>query len=284
MVTGMKELRGQMKRKAFIFFSTMLLLACSVGVCGCSRVASSQLPESSDETTVTSSETTETTAEETGASKFSPEGLWRHTNCHSGIPSTLEIKNADEEGFDFHLDIFYFANSDMVEGRALFTSDSKAVFPKGEDDPIAEPAGSICFEFDGDTVKVTGEGRYASGAGAIVHLSGDYTLGEPVYANANIVEETFSETELNDLRSILTEEEYDLFIEDTKEGAIIVDNITLDDGSSARRVTSLFPGIAGSKGYSLIITDDGRTYYKNCAGEFVTNDKSYSGDEMPESI
>ena len=299
----MKERYRMMKRYSKIC-SVALTMAILTGICGCNdntqtdnstttvqmtKEQSSSITETAieEESTVEeiSKETSSTVTEETffaeATSDLRPEDKWDHTNCHSGVPSTIEFTNADETGFDFHMEIYYFANSAVVDGRAVFISENEAAYPQTVDGD-AVPGGFIYFTFDGETVHVQGDGIYGEGAGALPHLSGDYTTDEPEYLNADIVAQTYSEHELSNISSVLTEEENKLFIEDTQSGLIIISDITLDDGSTGRYIKSMFPGIADMKGYQLIITDDGMIYYQNCTGTFATNDETYTEKELPE--
>jgi len=244
--------------------------------------------ETTEETTTSAtaeaSSVTDATAETTEEIVFTtyPEGRWNKTECHSCCCATVEITNADEEGFDFSGQFCTFAKYGEMEGRAVYISDTTAVWPPLDDDPdpVSTPSGYIYFEFDDQGLHITTEGNIDVGPGP--SHSGYFIQGDPHYINDEYIAETFSEDELSVMSEILTQEQYeDEFTVDINRTQMITSDIELEDGRTGRLIHGFAPGDALDVGFDMLITDDGIIYYLNITGTFATNDESYEGTELP---
>ena len=51
---------------------------------------------------------------------------------------------------------------------------------------------------------------------------------------------------------------------------------------AARLITCTVPTMGGSMGYEMILTDEGKIYFKHEKGIFVTNDDKYEDLILPE--
>ena len=259
---------------------TAVLLTSAVMFTGCGYRNTAQ-EETTTVATTEDSSVTEATAETTEEIEFTidPEGQWNKTECHSCCNATVEITNADDEGFDFSGQFCTFAKYDELEGRAVYISDTTAVWPQ-DDDPVATPAGYIYFEFDDQGLHITTEGNIDVGPGP--SHSGYFIQGDPHYINDEYIAETFSEDELSVMSEILTQEQYeDEFTVDINRTVMITSDIELEDGRTGRLIHGFVPGDASAAGFDMLITDDGIIYYLNITGTFATNDGSYEGTELP---
>jgi len=276
-----------------IKISTILLIA-AIALAGCgnndTEATTSTYMSETEETTVTvedinthsdPSETESTVAVEDINMDTYPNGTWNKTECHSCCCATVEITNADEEGFDFSGQFCTFAKYGEMEGRAVYISDTTAVWPHDDDpDPVATPSGYIYFEFDDQGLHITTEGNIDVGPGP--SHSGYFIQGDPHYINDEYIAETFSEDELSVMSEILTQEQYeDEFTVDINRTQMISSDIELEDGRTGRLIHGFVPGDALNAGFDMLITDDGIIYYLNITGTFATNDGSYEGTELP---
>ena len=195
------------------------------------------------------------------------EGEWQRTYVHSSLCGSFTISNADAEGFDFEGEFYYYANSGSTAGRALFISETEAVY----DDINDFGNGNIYFSFEEDVLNVTTDG-FVSGMGMNVFVLGIYTKGEPEYTNANVFENTFSEEEIEEIKNLLGEDYEGLFVNDTECGAVTAEEIVLTDSRKARMIRAVIPGMYGFMGYRMIIAEDGMIYFLHEGGTFLTND------------
>ncbi|MBO4346173.1 MAG: hypothetical protein J5840_00890 [Lachnospiraceae bacterium] len=228
-----------------------------------------ELPSDNTDITVSDDTTGTTDSIETDIPKDYSfyEGEWQRTDVHSSLCGSFAISNADEEGFDFEGEFYFYANSGNSAGRAVFTSDNEAVYEDIND----FGNGKIYFSFEEDMLNVTKDG-FVSGMGMNVFVIGLYTKGEPEYTNANVFEETFSEEELEVMKDLLGEDYEELFVNDTECGAVTTEEIVLTDSRNARMIRSVIPGMYGFMGYRMIIAEDGMIYFLHDRGTFVTND------------
>ena len=195
------------------------------------------------------------------------EGRWERTFVHSSLNGQFTISNADEEGFDFVGEFFYYSHSGDSAGRAVFTSENEAVF----EDKSELGEGYIYFTFEEDMLTVTTEG-FISGMGMNVSVPGYYTKGEPEYTNANVIENTFSEEDLELIKSLLGEDYEDIFVNDSECGSVVSDETVLTDGRKARFIGCIVPTMYGWMGYRMIITEDEMIYFLHERDIFKTND------------
>lgn len=172
---------------------------------------------------------------------------WQRTNVHSGHSASFNISALSETGFDFSIEAYYFANTGELDGHADYVADNCAL------SYIEDVDQYIVFIFDEESLIIctTGEaGDY--GLGSNVYVYGNYTDGQPVYLNAQIMEETFTAEQIETIKNQLTSEQYNQFKSATKNGAVSV----TEDGAS-KTIEANTPGILGcGYGYTIIITDD----------------------------
>lgn len=153
----------------------------------------------------------------------------------------------------------YLENSqalDLVEW-VLFDEHTEKVYEREVDrlydraDEIDEEYIAFIFENQEMTVLATASSEHL-GFGMNVSMDGEYTQDEPVYTNANILNETFTEEELSVLQTNIPEEYYnDFFLFATTSG--VVTDTKLDNGD---RIIEAFVPTMGGYGYVLTITNE----------------------------
>lgn len=178
---------------------------------------------------------------------------WNRTDVHSSHSAVLDIKSVDETGFVFHLEAFYYYHSGTVEGKAYFVSENCAVFRLEEIETSLpeEKYEYVVFVFKNDGVMVYASGNSAElGLGMNVYVEGSYIEGEPIYTNAGILEETYTEAQLAFLKDKLPADYYDNLIFATEFGGVgVID----EDG---KKVVSVMVPTAGQYGYVATIIDE----------------------------
>ena len=251
--------------------TTSLILTASLMLSACSTSTAPEATVTTTEVTAetTLEETTTVTTTETTLSLTSYEGEWHRTNIHSGLEGTITISKMDDKGFYFSGDFQRFGNTGTItDFRADFISENKAEYRNGTEGD-SESAVAVIFTLDNGEVTVDVDGDFNGlGLGMGVTIDGTYTKDEPVYTNANIVAETFSEEELKALKELLGDKYEEPFLNDTEAGSLTVSQTTLADKSKGRLINVFVPGLADFMGYDLIITDDGKIYYKHVTGTF----------------
>ena len=284
------------QKPAIITASGIMIMSVLTGLCGCNNVTSFDIKASSAETskTVEINEATQNTAKEVESESQNEteiiekdagtsdvfEGEWHRTNTHSSTYGTITISNVSDDGFDFAGYFQSYGNMGQEEGRALFTEENVAVFTQ-EATEYSEEA-YIYFTINGSDLEILSEGNL-TGMGNHVFADGTYTTGEPIYSNANVLAETFTDDELQAMKDMLSEDDYtNGFIDNTENGIVTSEQVTMYDGTSAKHVNSFFPGLANFVGYDLLITEDGKIYYLHVDRGFSTNDPNFLGEEMPE--
>ena len=224
--------------------------------------------------TTTATATSETSAAD-GILDEGFKGEWQRTNIHSAYPAYLTITDVEGNSFHFSLCAYNFTNSEDIEGDAYFVSENEAVYSEDNGDK------SLYFTLDDEGLHLTSEDPYIWRAGNGAYPEGDYTTDEPDFTNANALEETYSQEELDTISSIFPEDKYNYyFLTVTNNGIITVEDVVLDDGTAARHIDCRFQG----DGYSAVITEDGMIYISSQAAvspSVITNDLDYSGDELP---
>ena len=224
-------------------------------------------------------------------------GVWHRTNCHSAIAGTIAMDKIEKEthggikGTFIHFkgEFIRGGNLGNIEGEALFINENEAVYTSWEalEDPNLEYDTYLIFNIDDSGLHVSLQGENDRlGFGQGVSATGDYITDEPVYTNTNIVEETFSEEELGRIKELLGEQIYnDEFIYVTSGGVVFDETVILADEKEARYIEAFIPGVG--IGYDMLITEDGRIYYKPTGAEkdgfaVITDDPEYEGTQLPE--
>ena len=217
-------------------------------------------------------------------------GEWNRTNVPTYYYGHMDISNQDETGFQVVGDCMWFSHSGVIEGKAYFVTKDIAVYRfyneyASEDNyqGYGNEYEYIVFEktANGLFVYATGSGG-AIGAGANCFVEGEYVSGDPVYTNANILKETYTDEQLAAIEKLVGDELYeDIFVITTENGQIECKSCQLEDESLGTFYSAYIPGIADYNYYSLIICDNGDIYCEiGPDGEFYTNVDNAA--EMPE--
>lgn len=190
-------------------------------------------------------------------------GEWNRTNVISGFYGKVMISNEDAEGFDFTGEFYYYSHSGEIAGRAYFVTEDIAIY-QYEDEFQSEDAEAefIAFVKTGDGMQIKATGSSSDlGFGMNVFGDGEYTIGEPVYTNENILAETFSKDEISQIEQLLGEEWYnDYFVLPVEEGMVNASDCVLADGSEAVFYDVFWPTMGGYE-FSMLIGEDGSIYY-----------------------
>ncbi len=181
------------------------------------------------------------------------EGTWNRTNVHSGHSAEIVVSKADEDGFWFSVEAYYYSHSgSWDDGRAYFVTDSFAVAEYVSDILDEKQYAAFLLTDEGMTVKATGSSAEL-GFGMNVSVWGDYTKGEPVYTNAGILEELFTDEDLKVIKDMLPAAYYeDYFLFATENGVV---NET--EGEDGGRTIEVFVPTMGGYGYTLRISKTG---------------------------
>lgn len=252
-----------------------LILTASL-MAGCSGNASSTSETAiSSETTVT----TEASSEETGVLDPGFEDLWSRTDVDSSLWAQLNISEIDGNTMHVTGTFQYYYHLGDIDAYASFVSENEAVISQQDLDPAAAP-GYIHLVLNGDTLTVTSEDWFF-GMGEGVTVDGIYTDSNPVYNNATVLEDTFSEEELSDIQELIDDENTyeDQFRTPTVIGIVTDEEVLLDNGTSARHISCTVP--TGSEGYDILITGS-RIYIDLHQGQIYTDDAGFTGDVLPE--
>lgn len=187
---------------------------------------------------------------------INPEGTWNRTNVCSGYWGTLTVSQATDEGFFVEGKLGYYSNSGGFWRKAYYVADNLAIvkFDPYIDD--LEPQ-YMAFFLQEDSLKVTASyGSRGLGLGESVVIDGEYVQGEPVYTNANVLEELFTEKDMEALEKLLPEEYYkDYFLFVTKAGIAEKSEEALSDGWEVTCVEVFVPTMKG-RGYTLYFSSD----------------------------
>lgn len=175
-------------------------------------------------------------------------GEWHRTDVHSSLPATVKISSVTDDGFDFSIEAQYYFHSGELDGHAYFVSENCAVCKV--DEYVSETQ-YVAFVLENGNVNVYASAESGEmGLGANVFLSGAYTYDKPVYTNANILNETYSQAQLDALKSTLTSSYYDSFVFSTELGVVQTET---DNGTTT---VDVFVPTDSSYGYTAIIKND----------------------------
>ena len=178
-------------------------------------------------------------------------GTWNRTNIHSSLSGEIVISDVNSSGFKFTADEYYYSHMGWMEGEAKFVTDKCAVAKY--EDLIDDDEEYLVFLLENQEMTVFATASSADlGFGMNVSMDGDYTQDEPLYTNANILDETFSEEELSVLQTNIPEAYYeDFFLFSTTSG--VVTDTKSDNGD---RTIEAFVPTMGGYGYVLTITSE----------------------------
>lgn len=185
------------------------------------------------------------------------EGEWHRTNVHSTNPSDLTITNITNDGFDYQVAALSGGNMGSIDEYAYFVTDTLAVAPMGdeeyvENDPNIEISMYMVFCIDDDGIRIFASesaGFFNMGHG--VTIGGEYITGEPVYLNADVMNETYTQEQLDYLMEELPSEYYEIFETTTLNGYI---EVTVDGDS--KQILAFVRGVANYYGYEMLIDGD----------------------------
>lgn len=184
-----------------------------------------------------------------------PEGTWNRTNVCSGDWGTLIVSQVTDEGFFVEGELGYYSHSGVFRQNAYFVADNLAIAKYDPEIKDMKPQ-YVAFFLQEDSIKVMASyGSSGLGFGANVVIDGEYIQGEPIYTNANVLEELFTEKDLQALKKLLPEEYYtDYFLFATKTG-IVESEKALSDGREVTYVHVFVPTMGGY-GYTLYFSSD----------------------------
>lgn len=239
------------------FLASVCVLLCLLT--GCDRTSENTQTENKAPAT----EETELSATENISAKQwkAFEGEWNRSNVVTSLGATLVVTEADEEGFDFELVCMYYSHSGEVHDRAGFVSDTKAVCQVSES--FGEQKAVLNFEMQDGSIVLSAEGGMLP-FGMNVTADGEYVKGEPIYTNADILSETFSDAELESIKKAIRDDEIyeEVFRFAVEYGAVSVKNCELvgnAEGTPARVINAFVPTMGGYD-FVMLITEDGRVY------------------------
>ncbi|WP_027215705.1 hypothetical protein [Butyrivibrio fibrisolvens] len=214
----------------------------------------------------------------------SHEGDWKATNCHSSVAGSISIKNQTEDGFSFEGFFSYYSHAGEIIGNAHWVSETMAICNQDDiEDTMAD--GYMVFMFEGNLMYVIADTDLGM-MGMNVSPDHVYTLGDPVYTNADTLATTYTEDELTQIHQLLGDDLYDdPFLFGTNNGCVTVEDKALGDGSSCKYVDCFIPTM--NESYTAIITEDGRIYiliqiYNE--EKIYTNDPAWNSNELPEVL
>lgn len=207
------------------------------------------------------------------------ENEWHRTDVVRALDSTLKIENADESGFDFDIFACYYSHTGEISGRAKMLSETRAVYYYDDYNYLDEEKiiGEVYFEISGDKLNIsTVSNKSTFGLGRNVSLDGEYIVGEPVYTNATVLEDNFSEETLDRLEALLGEN-YDYYFVTPTTFGVFQGYTTVSEGS----MCSAWTPTMGDERYELLMGNDGYLYYYNYVIGYYTEN---SGAPMPECL
>gem|GEM_PF-2153665 len=218
------------------------------------------------------------------------EGSWSSTNCHSSDNGTIEITKQNNKGFHYKGAFMYYYHTGEVDGEAHWVSDSIAISNQDDVEDSMED-GYMIFYMVGDSLYVRADSFFGT-MGMDVTPTNEYTLGKPVYTNDGILKSTYSDKELEQIKSLLGNEIYDdSFIFLTKCGGVVASEKMLTDGTTCKYIECYMP--TQGDGYKAVITSDGKIYikmdlyyikmdlYKD--EKLYTNDSNWKGKNLPKT-
>jgi len=198
-------------------------------------------------------------------------GTWNRTGIHSGRKAIVEITNQDETGFDFSGEFCHFSHIGSLEGRAYFREDGIACYEYVSDIEGQENQ-YVYFTMteDGLYIYATGDSG-ALGFGMNVTVNGEYTTEVPVYTNATVLEDNFTEEELESIKAVVTEEYYeDYFLFVVESGIMEIAPCELSDGTKAVYYYGFIPTM-GDYNFTMLKCENGDIYYHNYTVGWKTN-------------
>ncbi len=227
-------------------------------------------------------------------------GEWSRTNVPTYHCAEVTITNQDENGFDVNGTFFWYSyTGDIINERAYFVTEDLAIYEiydewvyelyEGENGELYKeywkPYEYIAFQRVGDELLI-----YATGAGgqlgcfsANCWASGEFVQGEPAYTNANILAETYTEAQLEQIRSLVGEELYEkVFVTTTEHGSVTVEECVLEDATEATEYYGIIFGIGFYNHYKILSCENGDIYCLLWGPELKLYSNVPDVEDMPE--
>jgi len=137
-------------------------------------------------------------------------GKWQRTDCVSGDFATVNI-NLNDEGIASVSGFFYdYGNIGSIkDGTGYYLSDNVMYVVDSDNNAV------YLMEIQAGSMEIVqlGEGNM----GQDVTANGNYTLGEPEYTNANVIEDNFTDEQLSSIQTMIEDAglDYVEFFENT---------------------------------------------------------------------
>lgn len=191
------------------------------------------------------------------------EGEFHRTDVDTSYAANLKISGQDNTGFDFELECTYYTHYCFLEGKAEFAAKNVAIFEYMDESGDEIQHQYVVFERTNEGINVIAScDSFHLGFGENVGAEGLYVQGEPEYTNANILNETFTSDEQEELNSMLGELYKICFKEVVESGLISVCDCELTDGTQAVFYEAFVPTMGGY-GFELLITENDDIYYNS---------------------
>lgn len=172
------------------------------------------------------------------------EGTWQRTNVPVSYSASIDISSVSAEGFDIVVNAYYYSHYGLLEGHAAWIDAGTAVCRFDLYDNVQY----IVFLWDNSSLRVKATGAsFEMGFGANVTMDGEYTRNEPVYTNANILHDTFTDEQLCFLNEKLPAEQYECFVFTTENGLV-----DISEENSVKTISAWVPTMAEYR-YTLLI-------------------------------
>ncbi len=195
----------------------VIFLTANVVACGSSKINTPISPETPTETPLALTEASEpilppvqpiSTATPSPQSNFV--GEWHRTNTVMAFSGTITIENQTDESFDFSFFGLYGANSGTINGTAIIKEENRAEFKCVSENNETTAQVEFVLEKDSLQVNLIDGNEFALGFGHNVSIDGEYTKSEPIYLDANIINEILPNDEIKEkMRILLGEDVYE---------------------------------------------------------------------------
>lgn len=189
------------------------------------------------------------------------EGEFCRTDVPVAYDGTLIISDQDSTGFDFMLGCGYYSHYGYMEGEAEFVSQNVAIFEYTDEWTEEGEEQYVVFERTDDGINIFPSGGSSQlGFGMYVTADGFYVEGEPEYTNANILNDTFTLDEQEEIKAMLEGVYVECFKMVVEFGVIKAYDCELASGEQAVFYEAYIPTMGGY-GFELLITENGEIYF-----------------------
>ncbi|SEW44159.1 hypothetical protein [[Clostridium] fimetarium] len=190
-------------RRKFVLF---IIASFVVSLCACGHIidktasnnstSNITINETTDNTVLNKTESNNTVSTESTNTESSNladgssfEGEWNRTNIPKAFGGRIKITNQKNDFFDFDFRGWYGAHSGIISGTAQITDKYKSIFTYK--DKYSNKTAIVTFIIDNGQLTVSAENNSALGFGFNVIIDGNYTIAEPNYTNANLIDSIF---------------------------------------------------------------------------------------------